>query len=759
MAPSTDRTDPWGQVLEILVDRLEGDPLLIEDALAQAAARPADRRNLRNHLLAAPHALTNGASDGPPILDRLTQQLVARGFFQVRMPQCVQCHRAVTLRYRVPGGRLCTRCFANNNTAPCVHCGKTKPVSKRDDDGGALCQTCSAPTAPCATCRRDARIVTRTAAGEPLCQKCAPRPTYPCTTCGILAPAQAIIDDGPVCRDCYQQPKRECGTCGKVRRITLRASGDQPDTCSRCYKPPITACPDCGQRLDCGHDLPDGLEPMTKPDDVRVALLRRLRSAPRLERICALCSKARPVHARWPLGNVCNACYTRELGRPATCSTCGQEAVLTGTSEAGRRCGPCAGSTLDYRCVACDQPGRMYSQSHCVDCSLETKLIDLLGEPSPTLEPLRTALLMEPDARGVLRWITRRPIDELLRSVATEPTITHATLDTMGTVRMTGYLRALLVEVGVLPARNEALERTATWLTSRFDTVPAEHKRLVRPFAEWTLMRRARRRDRAGKFTVASGKFLRLRVETALHLLDWLDQHEWTLAELRQRDVDLYLASGSTTRYQVRDFIHWAALHREAPKVTVPLRHALRPMNAYDDDARWAQAKTLLNDVTIPLDQRVAGCLALIYGQHLSRIVTWTTDRVEINDDTGVVSLRFDKIPVTLLEPLDKLVLQLVDERSGRERSKRIGDWLFPGAHPGRHTDPESLRVLLGRRGINLRDSRNAALGELASDIPAPVLAELLGLHDNTAVAWVKSTQQDWSGFVAVTNTRRRATS
>jgi hypothetical protein len=42
-----------------------------------------------------------------------------------------------------------------------------------------------------------------------------------------------------------------------------------------------------------------------------------------------------------------------------------------------------------------------------------------------------------------------------------------------------------------------------------------------------------------------------------------------------------------------------------------------------------------------------------------------------------------------------------------------------------------------------------AALIALATDLPAPVLAELLDLHISTAVRWVTYVKRDWTDYLA----------
>jgi hypothetical protein len=58
------------------------------------------------------------------------------------------------------------------------------------------------------------------------------------------------------------------------------------------------------------------------------------------------------------------------------------------------------------------------------------------------------------------------------------------------------------------------------------------------------------------------------------------------------------------------------------------------------------------------------------------------------------------------------------------------------------------LRLITGPP-ISARPARNGALAALASDLPAAVLADFLGIHVNTAVRWVTYARQDWTAYLA----------
>lgn len=48
-----------------------------------------------------------------------------------------------------------------------------------------------------------------------------------------------------------------------------------------------------------------------------------------------------------------------------------------------------------------------------------------------------------------------------------------------------------------------------------------------------------------------------------------------------------------------------------------------------------------------------------------------------------------------------------------------------------------------------MRGGRGGALCDLAADLPAPVLADLLGMHINTAVRWGEVTNHNWTVYIA----------
>jgi hypothetical protein len=110
-----------------------------------------------------------------------------------------------------------------------------------------------------------------------------------------------------------------------------------------------------------------------------------------------------------------------------------------------------------------------------------------------------------------------------------------------------------------------------------------------------------------------------------------------------------------------------------------------------------------------------------------------TVAQVETNN--GDVLLRLGAEPVVLPPPLGALVKDLVADRRGQAAIGNEGTsrWLFPGGQPGRPMSPERMGQRLLRLGLHPAEARSAALFQLATDLPAAVLAQMLGVKIGVA--------------------------
>ena len=79
-----------------------------------------------------------------------------------------------------------------------------------------------------------------------------------------------------------------------------------------------------------------------------------------------------------------------------------------------------------------------------------------------------------------------------------------------------------------------------------------------------------------------------------------------------------------------------------------------------------------------------------------------------------------------------------------------------PAASPDAPSAPYQLAERLRQIGIRSAQSRSAALFQLATDLPAAVLARMLGIHITVAVAWQRASAGDWAAYAAELSRRNR---
>src|SRR6266550_482405 len=81
--------------------------------------------------------------------------------------------------------------------------------------------------------------------------------------------------------------------------------------------------------------------------------------------------------------------------------------------------------------------------------------------------------------------------------------------------------------------------------------------------------------------------------------------------------------------------------------------------------------------------------------------------------------------------------------------------WLFPGGQPGRPISATHLGQRLKDLGIQPGQARSTALFQLATELPAALLARMLGIHIDVAVAWQHASAGDWMTYAADVSRRR----
>ena len=304
---------------------------------------------------------------------------------------------------------------------------------------------------------------------------------------------------------------------------------------------------------------------------------------------------------------------------------------------------------------------------------------------------------------------------------------------------------------GVLSERVDYFERLVPWLENLLADQSAGRAHLVRTYAHWTLLRRARHQARtSGRFTYGSSDNIRTKLRAVLRLLTWIDTQDLTLESLDQGALDRWLVTQPrTSGAAARQFVGWARRAGLTGDIDISKPKARTTLDPIGEHDRWDHLRRLLTDEQLPLDTRAAGSVVLLYGLPVSRISELRADQLTSRDGHSYLNFGAHSL---LLPPAVAVLL----ERHARHaisvtflhRSNPTGPpWLFPGGLPGRPARDVLYRKL--RAAIpHIRRSRSAALIRLAAELPAPILADLLDLNINTAVQWTQNASRDWSHYL-----------
>jgi hypothetical protein len=113
----------------------------------------------------------------------------------------------------------------------------------------------------------------------------------------------------------------------------------------------------------------------------------------------------------------------------------------------------------------------------------------------------------------------------------------------------------------------------------------------------------------------------------------------------------------------------------------------------------------------------------------------------------GQTTITLARGAVALPEPLASVALGL---RYQRLQATGHEGWLLAGRKAGTHITAERLRDRLKPYGITSRPGRHAGLLALAARLPAPILAERIGIHPARAAQWVRAAGATYADYVAL---------
>ncbi|MFC9964472.1 hypothetical protein ACFVH4_09530 [Nocardia ignorata] len=418
-------------------------------------------------------------------------------------------------------------------------------------------------------------------------------------------------------------------------------------------------------------------------------------------------------------------------------------------------CGPCSGRTdLDWSCRTCSYPGYIYANGMCARCVARDSVKELLGDGngplSSQLQPLVDALTTA-NPTSVLSWLHRRTSAKLLTDLAEARTeITHDRIDELPQGSGTNHLRELLVSTGILPRRNEPLVQLKLWLDRTVADLPPHQQVAVRPFAEWQVLRDARRRATQGRYTAGAAHADRTDIRAAINFMNWLDAENLILGDATQEDLDRWIDEHPTQRTRLNLYLSWTAKRHLTARFDLPKDSRGLPSLFLEEDEHRQQLRRCLSEETLPLEVRIIGALIRIYGLPVTRIVELTTDRYYVDDTSAYLTIV--RNPVLLPPKLARLIEQQCTRRNSsmlRHVTEGQPIYLFPGRPPSRPRNVTGIGNLMRAHGLPALRARNTAMIENVTGLPAIVISDLFGVHPTTAHRWAQFAQDGWADYLA----------
>jgi hypothetical protein len=425
----------------------------------------------------------------------------------------------------------------------------------------------------------------------------------------------------------------------------------------------------------------------------------------------------------------------------------------------GRPCADCAGLEPHHVCRLCGAEDERVTGGICTRCTLKRRIDALTDDGDPdsimSMRPYLDALIASPRPRSALLWLGASPAADILGAmIAGNLGIRHETLDELehGRSDATTFLRAALVEHGVLPARPERLERLRRWVETQVEALPeSEDRARVRSYASWKLLRDVAKRAGGNDLNANAAGSVRTRLRGAIELTRWLHEQDCTLVDLRQDLLEQWLSEGGSSRLTIASFIDSLLRTKVISAVRVPRAPRPLKLNTVQDSRRWALLRRLLGDATLDLRERVAGGLLLLYAQPITKITRLRREDVTLTIDDQVL-IALGEEPIPLPPPLATLVIRLRDAPAplATTAATRTNPWLLPGRKLGRPITPHALSRRLSALGLPAVPARTSALAHLLDMVPPAVLAQLIGMSAHSAERYSAALRTDYSRYVAL---------
>ena len=464
---------------------------------------------------------------------------------------------------------------------------------------------------------------------------------------------------------------------------------------------------------------------------------------------CARCGGHYQLWVTWPDGRLCGNCRLAAMRTSGTCA-CGHTGVLPGRINGRPACRTCSGVRVNIDCRRCGAEAELYRDHLCQRCVLADLVDAAFADPCtgtipPQVIPVTDALKAMDRPNSGLTWIRQKHVDKILRELVSSSPITHASIDRLPSGRTREYVRGLFVEHRVLNPRDELIARFTAWADeAEARLTDSEHRAIVHRYIRWKHLRHMRANS-----PIQNGTFLRAKQVTtvAIEFCNWLTEQGAPLADATQADVDTWIAEGTTTRLILAWFLTWTrAAQITNPALTVA-RHRRGTAPRLSHHAQVCALDRVVNGSELPVRNRLAAVLVLVFAQPIERIANLRWDDIKLTHDAVIVEIA--GMPIHLNEPLDAPVRELAgNAQHARTAAHPDSPWVFRGTMPGAHITAMHLRQEL-RPLFSSLAARLGTLTELSRQTPVAILAEALGYKPGTLEKHAAASAADYGRYVS----------
>ena len=354
---------------------------------------------------------------------------------------------------------------------------------------------------------------------------------------------------------------------------------------------------------------------------------------------------AKVITNRWPPGLTDRSASTatkRPNEQPES-APAGTKACCPASSMIGPPAGGAAASgSTSTASAAAPRPNSTAADDANVACS-NTTAQRLLTDPdtgliAPQLQIIVDALAAMHRPNSGLTWIRQAHVQSVLRELARHRRSPMTCSTTCQQGRTTNYMRSLLVEHAALPSRDERLARFQTWaVTAQQRITTDEHRKVVARFIRWNLEKRLRSMN-----VVTDSAFLRAKqaLTVTIEFCNWLAaEHDTTVEHLTQAHIDLWQATGPTTREHVLRFIRWAIKAKliASDLEVTPHRRGTAPRMSIDQQN--AVIEKVAHQQTLHPRDRLAAILIIVFAQRAEDVAALTWKQITITADTVTIDL------------------------------------------------------------------------------------------------------------------------